>query len=99
MKRIAANLEKFKNANAGRSNNENWKTKRINLTELQPSPEEWIDVYEVIVTESLLVEHSALPDTFNACADANATNTSKDFSFFDETKKLLRLTSRPSLNL
>ena len=92
LKRIAANLEKFKKAKADRSNNSNWKTKRINLTELQPSPEEWIDVYEVIVTESLLIEHSALPDTFNTCVDANATNTSKAFSCFDGTTNDANLT-------
>lgn len=67
LKRIAQNLERFKKQKADRSNNSRWRAKRINLSDLQPTQTEWLDVYETVVAESLLDQHGnnteAQPDT------------------------------------
>ena len=48
LKRIAENLEKFKRSKSERTNNPKWKAKRVYLSELQPSVDEWPDVYEAV---------------------------------------------------
>lgn len=58
LKRIASNLEKFKKDKAERSNKNRWSAKNVNLTEIQPSKDEWFDIYEVVVTEAPLDQHN-----------------------------------------
>lgn len=68
---IATNLEKFKREKAEKSNNNRCKSKRINLSELRPSRNEWNDVYETIVTESLLSQSDKGESTDSSTAFTN----------------------------
>ena len=68
---IAENLEKFKRNKSERANNPKWKAKRVYLLELGPSVEEWMDVYEVLVSEALLCQHG-MDSAENGSSTANA---------------------------
>lgn len=88
LKRIAANLEKFKKEKADRSKNSKWNSNRINLTELQQHTDDWFDVYEIVVTESLLAQHNVSSETVPVvgsslafCIDPNDENNQLSTAF------------------
>ena len=56
LRRISENLDKFKKMKARKPHNQKWKAKKVYLSELQPARDEWPDVYEVIVCETLLYQ-------------------------------------------
>ena len=58
LRRISENLEKFIKMKAERTQNNKWKAKKVYLSELQPWREEWPDVYEAIICETLLNQHN-----------------------------------------
>ena len=79
LRRISENLEKFKKNKSDRTNNPKWKSKRVYLSELQPSIDEWPDVYEVIVSEALLCQHGMDISDKGECPNAfSVTESDKD---------------------
>ena len=84
LRRISENLDRFKKMKAERTQNSKWKSKKVYVSELQPRPEEWPDVYEVIVSETLLCQHE-----FDR---ANESNCAKAFSVMEESDKTHPLT-------
>ena len=95
LKRIAENLEKFKRSKSERTNNPKWKAKRVYLSELQPSVDEWPDVYEVIVSEALLCEHG-MDNTENGSSGTNAFSIADSSNPMKEAFQVCLLYTSPS---
>lgn len=81
LKTIALNLERFKRDKAKRTSNKRWKSKRINITELQPSTEEWFDVYETVISEGVSAEHNFDQEEDADDQDINACRSTKTKAF------------------
>ena len=80
----------FKEMKAEETSISKWKSILLYLTELQPSVDDWSDVYEVIVSEEMLCQHGHIES--NESNFARALSVNEDNRNENSTKEALETT-------